>query len=124
MRQHLIDFWKLIRSKQIGFESQDFRDYIRYSSGFLYCDPPYFNSVGSYNERKGWTIQDETDLRNLLVEYKNKFALSNNLKYNDTLLDWCNDNGFKVHYLNNSYSNCSYNKKDESKDCEVLITNY
>ena len=51
------------------------------------------------------------------------FALSNNLKYDNPLLDeW--KNKYNVHYLNGDYSNCNYQKKDKSADCEVLITNY
>ena len=51
------------------------------------------------------------------------FALSNNLKYDNLLLDeW--KNKYNVHYLNSDYSNCNYQKKDRSADCEVLITNY
>lgn len=56
-----------------------------------------------------------------------KFALSNVLeskgKSNDILKEWAKK--YKVNYLNSTYSNCSYHKKDkESKDVEVLITNY
>lgn len=52
-----------------------------------------------------------------------KFALSNNLKYDNPLLDKWKDK-YIVHYLKHDYSNCNYQKKDKSADCEVLITNY
>ena len=52
-----------------------------------------------------------------------KFALSNNLKYDNPLLyEW--KNKYNVHYLKGDYSNCNYHKIDRSKDVEVLITNY
>lgn len=52
-----------------------------------------------------------------------RFALSNNLKYDNPVLDkW--KNKYNVHYLNGNYSNCNYQKKDKSQDVEVLITNY
>lgn len=56
-----------------------------------------------------------------------RFGLSNVLeskgKENTILKEWANR--YKVNYLEHTYSNCSYHKKDkESKDVEVLITNY
>ena len=62
---------------------------------------------------------------NQLREYYReiRFALSNNLKYDNPILDeW--KNKYNVHYLNGDYSNCNYHKIDRSKDIEVLITNY
>lgn len=53
-----------------------------------------------------------------------KWALSNNLKTNLTLKDWAEEHGYKIHYLNITYGNCNYQKKDKTKDIEVLITNY
>jgi hypothetical protein len=64
----------------------------------------------------------------MLVRLNNKgikFALSNNLIMNITLQDWAEQNQFNIHYLNSTYSNCNYQKKDKiTKDIEVLITNY
>lgn len=56
-----------------------------------------------------------------------KFGLSNVFeskgKENIILKEWAK--GYKVHYLDHTYSNCSYHKKDkQSKDIEVFITNY
>lgn len=87
----------------IPFDRFDFSDLD--NNDFVYCDPPYFNSVASYNEQGV------------------KFVLSNNLKYENPLLDKWKDK-YKIHYLNGDYSNCNYQKKDKSKDVEVLITNY
>lgn len=93
---------------------------------FVYCDPPYLNSVATYNENNGWTKDDEVTLLlelDALNSRKIRFALSNNLKYNNELLDKWMDK-YKVHYLNSDYSNCNYHKIDRGKDIEVLITNY
>ena len=92
----------------------------------MYCDPPYFNSVAAYNENGGWTEKNETTLLEMLDGLNDRninFALSNNLKYNNPLLDKWKDK-YKVHYINGDYSNCNYHKIDRSKDIEVLITNY
>ena len=44
---------------------------------------------------------------------------------NIILNDWIETNGYYCHYLNKSYSNSNYHRKDkESKSEEVLITNY
>ena len=46
------------------------------------------------------------------------------LKTNLTLKDWAENHDYKIHYLNTTYGNCNYQKKDKTKDIEVLITNY
>lgn len=129
LRQKFIDFVEILHSRDcsfmnVSFDKFDFEDFD--SNDFVYCDPPYFNSVASYNENGGWTEEHEKNLLELLDKLNDKgvrFALSNNLKYDNPLLDgW--KNKYKVHYLNGDYSNCNYQKKDKSKDIEVLITNY
>ena len=129
LRQKFIDFVNELHKKDCLFINMDFK-YFDYNTltenDLVYCDPPYFNSTASYNENGGWTQNDEIALLNLLDTLnskKIKFALSNNLKYNNPLLDeW--KNKYIVNYLNYNYSNCNYQKIDKSNDIEVLITNY
>lgn len=107
----------------------DFSDFDE--NDLIYFDPPYFNSVGNYNDGKrgfeGWTAEHEKKLYELLDgldEQGTRWALSNNLKYNDEFLDAWKDK-YHIHYLSGDYLNCNYHKKDrETKDIEVLITNY
>lgn len=121
-------FVEELHKKTVFFRNKDFR-YYNYNfapSDFLYCDPPYLNSTATYNENGAWTEEDEKDLLALL-DFVNlnggRFALSNNLKYDNPLLDeW--KKKYNVHYLNSDYSNCNYHKIDRGKDIEVLITNY
>lgn len=129
LRQRLINFVEVLHSKEcfftsISFDEFDFEDFN--SNDFVYCDPPYLNSVAVYNMQGGWTEKHEKSLLDLLDRLNDKsvkFALSNNLKYDNLLLDeW--KNKYNIHYLNANYSNCNYQKKDKSKDIEVLITNY
>ena len=97
---------------------------------FVYCDPPYLITVASYNENGGWGEQAEIDLLaklDALDKAGVKFGLSNVFeskgKENTILKEWAK--GYTVHYLDHTYSNCSYHKKDkQSKDIEVFITNY
>lgn len=129
LRQKFIDFHNKLneidcRFLNKSFECFDFSNLTEHD--FVYIDPPYYNSIATYNENGGWTETKETLLLNTLDSLNNqgvKFALSNNLKYNNPILDNWKDK-YHVHYLNYDYSNCNYQKKDKSKDCEVLITNY
>ena len=114
-----------------SFNDIDFSDFDE--NDLVYLDPPYYNSVGSYNDGKrgfeGWTKEHEIKLLDLMTRLHKqgtRFALSNNLKYdNPYLREWLDDNNFyTIHYLKGDYVNCNYHKIDRSKDAEVLITNY
>ena len=129
LRAKFVAFVEALHNKDCTFSNKDFRDFDFSSLGtddFVYADPPYFNSVAAYNENGGWTEDHEKALLSILDNLNNKgikFALSNNLKYDNSLLEeWMQK--YTVHYLNANYSNCSYHKKDKSPDIEVLITNY
>lgn len=129
LKKKFMTFVEQLHSIDCNFNTGSFKrfNFSEYdSSDFVYCDPPYFNSVASYNEQGGWTEQDEKDLLNLLDGLSKKnihWALSNNLKYDNPLLDkWVEK--YNIHYLNGDYSNCNYHKKDKSKDIEILVTNY
>lgn len=129
LRQRFNDFVKALHNKDcyfsnVSFSEFNFEDFD--SDDFVYCDPPYLNSVASYNEQGGWTEECEKNLLELLDKLNDKgvkFALSNNLKYGNPLLDKWKDK-YNVCYLNCDYSNCNYHKKDKNKDIEILITNY
>lgn len=129
LRQKFIDFCNELHAKKIDFCSSDFRQIdfdLLPDNSFVYCDPPYLGSVATYNEQGAWTEADERDLLEILDRLNNmnvRFALSNNLKYNNSYLDsW--KNKYNAHYLGAQYKNCNYHKKDKSDDIEVLITNY
>lgn len=99
---------------------------------FLYADPPYLISCGSYNDGKrgfeGWSVADDSALFNILDNLNNRgiaFALSNVIKHkgekNEALIQWAGY--YNIHYLNADYSNSNY-QATESETSEVLITNY
>ena len=111
-----------------NFMDIDYSDFDEYD--LLYFDPPYYASVGNYNDGKrgfeGWTTSHEIELLKLLDNLHTqgtRWALSNNLKYNNPILNKWKDK-YHIHYLNGNYMNCNYQKIDKSKDIEVLITNY
>ena len=125
MQQNLKQFVNKLQEKNVEFLNKDFRKLDFYPKDFLYLDPPYLNSFASYNESGGWSEDDEKDLLDVLDGFDKigKFALSNNLKYENPILDaW--KNKYNIHFITGDYSNCNYHKADRYGDVEVLITNY
>lgn len=137
MRRNMMKMFERIHA--IEFQTADFltMDFSNLGEGdFLYADPPYILTCGSYNDGKrgfrGWTEADELALLRLLDRLNEqgvKFALSNVThhkgKKHEVLLDWKNENHYHMHGIQFNYDNCNYhtnNKKNITK--EVLITNY
>lgn len=123
------------RIRNFRFVSGHFREFntnFMEPGDFLYADPPYLISCGSYNDGKrgfeGWTKEDDSalfeKLDNLNFNGIN-FAFSNVLRHkglnNEELIDWAQN--YNIHYLNADYSNSNY-QATESETVEVLITNY
>lgn len=129
LEQKFIKFVDVLHSKSCTFYNFTFEKFDLSALGannFVYCDPPYYNSTATYNEQGGWTQEHEKTLLKKLDELNNnnvKFALSNNLKYDNPFLSEWKDK-YVVHYIDGDYSNCNYHKIDRSKDVEVVITNY
>lgn len=135
MRSKLVLFSEELKHKDVQFMKKDFRDISLDDlspNTFIYCDPPYLITNATYNENGMWTDSDEKDLLDFLdVANKKgfKFALSNVLesknKKNSILDEWIKEKGYYCNYLNKSYSNSNYHRKNkDSVSEEVLITNY
>ena len=132
IKKNLIAFVDRLKEVETVFINEDFKrlNIEKLKEGDLvYCDPPYLISTATYNENGGWTNEDDENLLKLLdrIDENNiKFALSNVLYHkgqsNDMLIGW--SKRYNVHYLDKSYSNCSYQLKDSGQTVEVLITNY
>ncbi len=135
MRQNLIEFHRDI--KNVHFSTKNFKNYnlsFLKKGDFLYADPPYLITTGSYNDGKrgfeGWTKKDDLALFSLLDGLNKKgvkFALSNVLTHkgqeNEGLKEWAR--AYNIHYLNYGYGNSNYHGKNTDKQTvEVLITNY
>lgn len=133
MRKKLMIFLDKIKSDKIKLSNKDFRELSPDNfpaNSFCYIDPPYLIGCATYNEKDGWTEQDEKDLLgylDLLNEYGVKFALSNVLMTRETenvlLKEWINNNRYSVYHLDFKYSNSNYQRSRGASD-EVLITNY
>lgn len=135
LKENLIEFLKSMHSKNISFTCKNFID-VSFDNldknSFIYCDPPYLITTGSYNDGnrgfKNWTEKEEV----MLLEYLDKanekgikFALSNVLEHkgksNNILKEWSKK--YNIYHLDHDYSNSSYNTQ-KGKSEEVLITNY
>ncbi len=140
MERNLRRFVDRIQSMNCSFSSSDFDKYDISNLScrdFVYCDPPYLITTGTYNDGKrgftGWSVKEERQLLAMLdfLNSQNvKFALSNVLthkgKTNTLLIDWVSRNGYRVEHLAKSYANSSYHTIDRrfSSSDEVLILNY
>lgn len=135
MRGKLIRFSEALKKKDVTFMKEDFRNISLEEftpNTFIYCDPPYLITDATYNENGMWTETEERDLLSFLDRANEKgflFALSNVLESknqkNDILEKWVKKKGYYCNYLEKSYSNSNYHRKNrESVSEEVLITNY
>ena len=140
MQSNLNHFLDILHGKNIEFTNKNFDDFNfepLTENDFVYCDPPYLITTGTYNDGKrgftGWSEKEEKKLLILLSnlnERNIKFGLSNVLvhkgKTNSILLEWVQEKDFYVTHINKNYSNSNYHTIDRDTNAtdEVLITNY
>ena len=119
---------KVSKEKFVNFDFSDLSE-----NDFVYCDPPYLITTGSYNDGnrgiKDWTLDDEKNLLTILDDLNSrgvKFALSNvliaNDKKNEILTEWSKK--YTVYIIENTFNNSNYRRKKKNDTIEVLITNY
>jgi DNA adenine methylase len=141
MKENLIQFILKLKQENVVFLNSCFSDLdlsFLSKNDFIYCDPPYLITIGSYNDGKrgfkGWTEKEEIDLLDTLDKLDKKgikFALSNVLEHkgitNNILKRWLSKNPkYRINYLNFNYSNSNYQTiiRNKNASIEVLITNY
>lgn len=142
MQTNLIAFIQSLQSKNIAFSSLDFNAFFKSlnlnnKELFVYCDPPYLITQGTYNDGKrgfsGWNESLEKELLVWLERLDSNhifFALSNVLihkgKENQILKEWLKKHYFYIHIIQTHYTNANYQVKHRNKQDtkEVLITNY
>lgn len=137
LKLKLIRFIEEYQNKNIELKCEDFNEFRDLELGnndFVYCDPPYLITTGSYNDGnrgfKNWGEKEEKELLDYLdyLDSKGiKFALSNVMihkgKVNTILSDWSKK--YRVIDIENDYSNSSHNTcKEKGTTREVLIVNY
>ncbi|MCB0745263.1 MAG: Dam family site-specific DNA-(adenine-N6)-methyltransferase [Ignavibacteriae bacterium] len=141
MKQNLEKFIIRLKERNFYFSNVCFNNFdftFLNSNDFVYCDPPYLITTGTYNDGKrgfkGWTPKEEKQLLQTLDNLNSenvKFALSNVLEHkgksNDILKFWVDQNpNYKINFINFHYSNSNYQtlNRDKKASTEVLITNY
>ena len=137
MKNNLLNFIARIQQMNATFQDGFFTDYDISSlsdNDFVYLDPPYLITTGSYNDGKrgfsDWGEKQEQEMYDIMktLNAKNiKFALSNVIlhkgKHHKLLEEFVNQENLYMTKLNYHYKNSSYNTKQEDS-VEVLVTNY
>lgn len=126
--EKMISFSRVIKEKNVFFESKDYHEtfYELDRNTFIYLDPPYMLTNGSYNDGKrgfaGWDIDIEDKFFKFVdkINEENKlfmisYIMEHKGKCNSTLVEWIEDRGYNVEYIDPALGN---NRK------EILITNY
>ena len=133
MKNNLLDFLNALNKNSVDFTSFNFDEFdfsMLSSNDFVYCDPPYLITTGTYNDGKrgftGWNEAEEEKLLNILDDLDKRnicFALSNVIEHkgkeNLILKDWISRNNYYVSYLAKNYSNSNYHTIYLNKNLKV-----
>lgn len=124
----LISFSRITKEKNIFYYSEDYEQFLDYitKDDFVYIDPPYLITTGSYNDGKrgfnGWNEKEELRLLRFLDclnEKHIKFMLSNVLTHKDKtnriLKEWIEKNNYKI---------IKYDGKTRGNRAEIIVLNY
>ena len=136
MKQNLIKFIIRLKESNVCFTNLCFNNFdFTFLGGddFVYCDPPYLITTGTYNDGnrgfKGWAENEEKQLLKTLDNLENqniKFALSNVLEHkgksNDILKSWVESNpNYKINFIDFHYSNSNYQTLDRDKNASAEV---
>lgn len=129
--EKMISFSREIKTKRVTFLSDDYQSLNKIidDDTFVYLDPPYMLTTGSYNDGKrgfkGWDLTLEKNMfsfLNLLTSRNKKFMLSyvveHKGKINVNLMNWVKLNNYKIIELGDVMGISGSRRK------EVIIINY
>ena len=129
--EKMISFSRQIKEGNYEFYSQSYKELIDQMtpSTFVYFDPPYHLTTGSYNDGKrgfdGWnkTLESELfafadGLHQAGVPFMLSYVIEHKGKTNQELLDWIDKQGYQVIHLGDIIGISGSRRK------EVLIINY
>ena len=129
--EKMISFSRKIKENEYIFKSEDYISMYEYidNKTFVYMDPPYKLTTGSYNDGKrgfnGWDNKLEEEmckfadkLNSLGTPFMLSYVLEHNGKKNLELESWIASRGYKVIELGNILGISGSRRK------EVLIVNY
>lgn len=126
--EKIISYCRNLKEKNVVFMTEDFENMWEHinENTFIYLDPPYLITLGSYNDGKrgfnGWNESEEKRLLKFLDVLNSKgikFMLSNVLEHkekkNKILSEWIEKNNYRV---------IEYNEKTRKNRKEIIIVNY
>lgn len=125
MQSKLANYQRALSTRDVTFECKSYEDEDLNDYDLLLVDPPYLNTVATYNEQGGWDKSKDIKLLEDLKKYNGKFIYFNQLVSkgvdNDHLIKWSKD--YKVTTLSDTTENCNYQRKG-GLTVEVMITNF
>lgn len=130
--EKLISFSRRIKELNVRFYSSDYADMFQYVNDgytFIYLDPPYMLTNGSYNDGKrgfkGWDASQEFALFDFLDRLNSEgsrfmlsYVLEHKGKINQNLLNWTRDNNYRIIKLGDILGISGSRRK------EILVVNY
>lgn len=125
----MISFAEELKNKNVVFFSEDFENMMEHinKKTFVYIDPPYLITTGSYNDGKrgfeGWGENEEKRLLKFLellnkkgIKFMMSNIMTNKKKEENTIL--------KEWVLKNKFSIVEYKQKYRKNRKEIIIKNY
>lgn len=129
--EKLISFSRKIKEKKVTFYSGDYISVLQKATknDFIYFDPPYKLTTGSYNDGKrgfnGWNEELENELLSLAdnlnangIPFMLSYVIEHHDKINENLIKWIKNNDYHKIELGNIIGISGSRRK------EVLIVNY
>ena len=130
--EKLVSFSRRIKELNVCFSCADYTDTFRYVDDghtFVYLDPPYMLTNGSYNDGKrgfkGWDVSQEAALFEFLDKLNHEgsrfmlsYVLEHKGKVNQNLVNWTQDNHYHIIGLGDILGISGSRRK------EILVTNY
>lgn len=130
--EKLVSFSRRIKELNVCFSCADYTDTFRYVDDghtFVYLDPPYMLTNGSYNDGKrgfkGWDVSHEAALFEFLDKLNHEgsrfmlsYVLEHKGKVNQNLVNWTQDNHYHIIELGDILGISGSRRK------EILVTNY
>lgn len=130
--EKLISFSRRIKELNVCFSCADYTDTFRYVDDghtFVYLDPPYMLTNGSYNDGKrgfkGWDVSQEAALFEFLNKLNHEgsrfmlsYVLEHKGKINQNLVSWTQDNHYHIIELGDILGISGSRRK------EILVINY
>lgn len=126
--EKMISFSRIVKEKNVSFKNSDYSELygIMNNESFVYLDPPYRLTTGSYNDGKrgfnGWGIEEEKrlfDFADFLNSKSIRFMISYVIEHkesvNEELKEWIQTNGYRL---------INVNDVPGIQRKEVLIVNY